>query len=70
MRSKPNSEQCLVTTEDFVQIANMDLKFYALLVKRRLPVVMGGGDYHIDPADVRPRQYFLIISQQKICLGP
>ena len=38
----------------------MDLtQFYLLFMDRKLPVVKRDGQYHIDVADVRARQYFV-----------
>jgi hypothetical protein len=58
MRSTMNSDQCLVTTEDFVHITNMDLtQFYILYISGKLPLVKRPHHVFVDIGDLRARQY-------------
>jgi hypothetical protein len=47
-----------VTTEDFVEITNMDrTQFYILFIDRKLPIAEFGHHYYINMRDIRARRW-------------
>jgi hypothetical protein len=58
VRPKLNDQQCLIPTEQFVEITNMDLtQCYVLYTDGKLPIVRCPHHTFVDIADFRAKQY-------------
>lgn len=57
-RRTNGNEQCLVTTEEFVQLTKMDdTQFYMLYISGKLPLVKRPHHVFVDISDVRAKKY-------------